>query len=120
MEHAVDLEAKFFKVGHERGVTRGEVIGFENGKKHGKEDGHQLGFELGFAFGVAEACLSLLVDDESCKRASNHLIEEIGKIDLSKVPEESHVQRIRARYKVLESRAGLTLSSTGRSNDVSF
>jgi hypothetical protein len=119
MEETLELESNFFTAGEERGFERGRALGIENGKRHGMEEGHQLGFELGFAEGVAEALAVLQRNDESVTKAAKALHDAVSKTKLDNVPHGADVQRVRARFKVLESRAGLSLSA-GAHRDMTF
>ena len=116
----MDLETTFFNEGHTRGKERGEAIGYEDGMRHGKEEGHQIGFEMGFAHGTAEICKVLFPQDEEIKRVSEYLVQGVEKVDMNRVPAQGDVQRARARFKVLESRIGVNLSSLNRQNDMTF
>lgn len=128
MENLVDLEAEFFKEGFAKGIQTGEAIGFPNGYNHGKTEGHQVGFEIGFALGVAQACDVFFKHDPLLLKASDTLKLYIKKVDFNFQEKEENVeniQKVRARYRVLESRTGLKVSSTlekteDKSQDISF
>jgi flagellar biosynthesis/type III secretory pathway protein FliH len=120
MEEVDELETKFFKEGFAKGVTNGERLGFENGLKHGKEDGHQTGFEVGFAQGIAEATKIIFASNQDLVRSCDALLQSVGAVQLDKPPPPQVLQRVRARFKVVEARAGLSLSSHQQSQDISF
>jgi flagellar biosynthesis/type III secretory pathway protein FliH len=104
----VDWEAHFVQQGLETGRKRGEAIGMENGLKHGKEQAHDVGFELGFADGFAQAYAVLgKQKDPSALKAAANVREAVTQCKLdNEVPPES-LDRVRARFKVLDSRASL-------------
>jgi len=114
------LEAKFFKAGLERGIERGETLGMANGERHGREEGHQIGYEMGFAMGVSEVCSQLFTQDENNSKAAKSLLDSVSAISLDKPPRLDQVQRVRARFKVLESRTGMNLSRAAERSDISF
>ena len=120
MDDIVDLEATFFQQGLQEGIAHGEALGLENGKRHGREEGHEIGFELGFARGMAEACLAKYKNDSAIINAANALLDAVDRVNLDQVPNGGAMQRVRARFKVLESRANLQLSATNNRRDFTF
>ncbi|KAH9260407.1 hypothetical protein BASA81_001577 [Batrachochytrium salamandrivorans] len=114
----VDWDELVVRESEQVGFAKGEEVGLERGKKHGREEAHDLCFELGFAHGVALATkrLSLPSNGKACDALQAAVSQTSW---AARKPTEEQMQRVRTRFKILDSRAGLGLVNKDK-GDMSF
>lgn len=113
-----DWDELVVRASEQAGFAKGEAIGLERGKKHGREAAHDVCFELGFAHGVALATKRLSAPGNG--KACDALQAAVAQTSWpAQPPTDAHMLRVRTRFKILDSRAGLGLVSKDQ-GDLSF